>query len=167
MKTVVYIDGFNFYYGCIKNTAHKWLDIEAFCRAALPNDDVQTIRCFTARIRGTTPSENAAATRQAIYLRALTTFPCILIHEGRYLNVEKRGILLIPALTPPPLATIRAREEKGTDVNLATYLLADAFRGVMEKAVVVTNDERSMSIDEEWPADNARWAPGTVNLTRG
>ena len=31
-------------------------------------------------------------------------------------------------------------EEKGTDVNLASYLLLDAFRNDYEQAVVVSND---------------------------
>ena len=31
-------------------------------------------------------------------------------------------------------------EEKGTDVNLASYLLLDAFRNEYEQAVVVSND---------------------------
>ena len=31
-------------------------------------------------------------------------------------------------------------EEKGSDVNLATLLLVDAFRGDFEQAVLITND---------------------------
>ncbi len=31
-------------------------------------------------------------------------------------------------------------EEKGSDVNLASYLLLDAFRGNCETAIVVSND---------------------------
>jgi hypothetical protein len=31
-------------------------------------------------------------------------------------------------------------EEKGSDVNLATHLLADAFRSDFEAALVITND---------------------------
>lgn len=31
-------------------------------------------------------------------------------------------------------------EEKGSDVNLATYLLLDAFQGACDTAVVVSND---------------------------
>jgi hypothetical protein len=35
-RTIVYIDGFNLYYRALKGTSHKWLDIEAMSRAALP-----------------------------------------------------------------------------------------------------------------------------------
>ena len=31
-------------------------------------------------------------------------------------------------------------EEKGSDVNLATYLVADGFRDLYDTAVVVSND---------------------------
>ena len=27
MKTIVYIDGYNFFYGCLKHSADKWLDL--------------------------------------------------------------------------------------------------------------------------------------------
>ncbi len=29
-KTIVYVDGFNLYYGVLKNTGYKWLDLERF-----------------------------------------------------------------------------------------------------------------------------------------
>lgn len=56
-------------------------------------------------------------------------------------------------------------EEKGSDVNLATYLLADAFRGDCQTAVVVTNDSdlaepiRVISQELSIPV-------GLINLTR-
>ena len=30
MRTYIYIDGFNFYYGAVKGTPFKWLDFRAF-----------------------------------------------------------------------------------------------------------------------------------------
>ncbi len=50
MATIVYIDGFNLYYGAVKDTPYKWLDLEALCRRLLPKDDIVGIRYFTARI---------------------------------------------------------------------------------------------------------------------
>ena len=38
------------------------------------------------------------------------------------------------------LATVRHREEKGSDVNVATHLLADVFRGEVQAAIVISND---------------------------
>jgi hypothetical protein len=36
-RTIVYIDGFNLYYRALRGTSHKWLDIAAMSRAALPS----------------------------------------------------------------------------------------------------------------------------------
>ncbi len=48
MRANVYVDGFNLYYGRLKGTKHKWLDLEKLCDRMLPNDSVQRIRYFTA-----------------------------------------------------------------------------------------------------------------------
>ncbi len=50
----------------------------------------------------------------------------------------------MPPLTPLPngvrTVEVLRTEEKGSDVNLATYLLVDVFEGEYEVAVVVSND---------------------------
>ena len=48
MITNVYIDGFNLYYGLLKGTSYKWLDLERFCDQLLPRNTVQKIYYFTA-----------------------------------------------------------------------------------------------------------------------
>ena len=35
MRTIVYIDGFNLYYGLLRHSPHKWLDLEKFVKALL------------------------------------------------------------------------------------------------------------------------------------
>ena len=46
MRTYVYIDGFNLYYGALKGTAHKWLDINALFRNILrPENFHQSPEC--------------------------------------------------------------------------------------------------------------------------
>lgn len=45
-----------------------------------------------------------------------------------------------PSAGVSPFVRVIKTEEKGSDVNLATHLLADGFRGDYEIAVVVTND---------------------------
>lgn len=51
----------------------------------------------------------------------------------------KTGIVL-PKSSPPHVATIEVFEEKRTDVNIASYLLLDAFEGRYDTAIVVSND---------------------------
>ena len=54
MATIVYIDGFNFYYGAVKGTPYKWLDLDRLCRLILPRGNIVKIRYFTARISART-----------------------------------------------------------------------------------------------------------------
>ena len=46
--TNVYIGGFNLYYGALKGTPYKWLDLDALCRRLLPKHELGRIRYFTA-----------------------------------------------------------------------------------------------------------------------
>lgn len=51
MITNVYIDGFNLYYGCLKRSPYKWLDLGSLCSQLLPQNDIKRIRYFTARVK--------------------------------------------------------------------------------------------------------------------
>ena len=52
LPTNVYVDGFNLYYGAVKGTRFKWLDIAAVIRDVFPNNPVHRIRYFTAKVSG-------------------------------------------------------------------------------------------------------------------
>jgi hypothetical protein len=148
-RTIVYIDGFNLYYRALKGTAHKWLDIEAMSRAALPQGCViERVNYYTARISGRV--DPTAPRRQHAYLRALSTLPKVAIHYGNFLVSQKWAGLVQPpdfrpsiALPPgaaPQVAYVWKTEEKGSDVNLGVHLMRDAFKGAFEHAAVLTND---------------------------
>ncbi len=139
MATVVYIDGFNFYYGAVKGTPHKWLDYEALCRRLLPNDQIVKIRYFTARVSAR-PDDPQQAVRQETFLRALATLPLIEIHYGHYVTRPTRMPLANPPAKGARTVEVLKTEEKGSDVNLATYLLLDAFQKRCDTAVVMSND---------------------------
>lgn len=139
MATIVYIDGFNFYYGAVKDTKYKWVDFETLCRRLLPADDVVKIRYFTARIKSR-PSDPQQAVRQATYLRALATNPLVQLHFGHYVERTVRMPLAHPQSNGPRTVEVLKTEEKGSDVNLASYLLLDAFKARCETAVVISND---------------------------
>ena len=74
MRTHVYVDGFNLYYGCVRGTPYKWLDIAELFRRLLPPNDLRAIKYFTARVQAR-PGEADKPTRQDAYLRALSTLP--------------------------------------------------------------------------------------------
>ncbi|MFH1331104.1 MAG: NYN domain-containing protein [Actinomycetota bacterium] len=139
MPTNVYIDGFNFYYGAVRGTAYKWLDFAQLCRRLLPADEIRRIRYFTA-IVGSLPNDPGAPQRQSVYLRALRTIPNLEIHLGQFRSHSVRMPLANPAATGPRTAQVIRTEEKGSDVNLASFLLLDAFERDCDTSVVISND---------------------------
>ena len=40
LKTIVYVDGFNFYYRKLKDSNKKWLNIKAMVEKLLPDDEI-------------------------------------------------------------------------------------------------------------------------------
>jgi uncharacterized LabA/DUF88 family protein len=141
MRTNVYIDGFNLYYGCLKGTPNKWLDFAAFCEASFPppRNTIHRIRYFTAHVRAR-PNDPHQPIRQQTYLRALRTIPHLTVHLGSYLEKPTRMPLHPPPATGPKTVQVMKSEEKGSDVNIATYLLIDAFDGDYDAAVIISND---------------------------
>jgi uncharacterized LabA/DUF88 family protein len=188
MRTYAYVDGFNLYYGALKGTNYRWLNIADLIRQVMPaGHKLLKIRYFTARVSGAVdPGEPR---RQDAYLRAISTLPEVDIHYGTFLSktiwrplinlpIANRRIGTVPPVsiskgdwtiegsrpqTLPvgdyptgagprygghnvrPLADavvsqVHTMEEKGSDVNLASYLLNDAWRDFFDVGVVLSND---------------------------
>jgi uncharacterized LabA/DUF88 family protein len=139
MKTIVYIDGFNFYYGAIRGTSYKWLDLDRLCRVLLPKNDIAKIKYFTA-IVSARPNDPDKPTRQLTYLRALKTLPKVEIILGTFLthNVS----MMVAGSTPatPQYVTVIRTEEKGSDVNIAAHLINDGYKNAYDVAVLISND---------------------------
>jgi hypothetical protein len=138
-RTNVYVDGFNLFYGALKGTRYKWLDLEAPCCHLLPKDTIHRIRYFTAKVTAR-PDDPQLPVRQQTYLRALGTLPTVSVHLGVFYVSTVRAPLANPPLRGPKMAEIIKTEEKGSDVALATYLMLDACRGDCDTAVLITND---------------------------
>lgn len=84
MRTYAYVDGFNLYYGAVKGTPHRWLNLVELTKQILPAGFViEKVKYFTARVSGAANSD--APRRQHAYLSALNTLPEIEIHYGRFL----------------------------------------------------------------------------------
>lgn len=133
----VYVDGFNLYYGAVKSSPYKWLDLGALCRHMLPGDAIQSIEYFTAVVSGR-PHDPSMPVRQQVYLRALRTVPKLTICYGHFLTHSCRMVLT--GSSPPQKVWVDKTEEKGSDVNIAAHLLRDAYSNRLEVAVIVTND---------------------------
>lgn len=140
MRTIVYIDGFNLYYGAVKGTPYKWLDLKSLCQKLLDHRNrIVSIKYFTSRVSGIT--DHGKPLRQDIYLRALERhIPELAVHYGHFLSHVVKAPLANPSGDGGRLVEIVKTEEKGSDVNIAVHLLNDAWLDAYDCAVVVSND---------------------------
>lgn len=139
VRTNIYVDGFNLYYGSVKGTPYKWLDIAKLCSLLLPSHNINRIRYFTALVNAR-PGDPQQPQRQQTYLRALQTIPTLSIHKGHFLSNVKRLPLANPPQNGSRTVEVLCTDEKGSDVNLATYLIFDGFAKDYDIAVVISND---------------------------
>ena len=152
LKTNIYVDAFNLYYGCLRKTPYRWLNLAELCAKILPKNEIHRIRYFTALVTPR-PTDPQQRNRQEIYIRALRTIPNLTVHTGRYLASTVR------MMRADGLGTVEIlkSEEKGSDVNLASYLLIDAYRSDCDIAVIVSNDS-----DLVFPIEHIKQQVGKV-----
>jgi len=133
-RTIVYIDGFNLYYGAVRDVpALKWLDIEKLCQRLRPHDDLQKIKYFSALIDGPTKPN------QETYLRALATLPLVEVILGRF--KERTFRCNVAACTHPAGERLfKKPEEKRTDVNIAVSMVDDAYQNACDNFVLISGD---------------------------
>ena len=101
-----------------------------------PGDTVDLLRYFTARVSARNADDKSPARQQA-FLSALGTLPQVKIHYGRFLPKTKTRPLVSD---PACYVEVHDTEEKGSDVNLAAYLLRDGWLGLYDTALVVSQD---------------------------
>ena len=134
-RTIVYVDGFNLYYGALKNTPCKWLDLEQYFSLLRQGDDIRAVKYFTAHV-----NRDPRRTRQQAYLTALATRPLVETILGRF--KQKTVACACPGCVgvAPAARAFNVSEEKRTDVNIAIHMLDDAHRGVCDQQVLVSGD---------------------------
>lgn len=138
LRTIIYIDSFNFYYGQLKGGPFKWLDLSRLFRNILDEkNELVKIKYFTARVSPTN-NDPLINIRQDTYLRALGAYcPEVETHFGHFL---RHKVMAENTNPPPKKIPIYKTEEKGSDVNLALHLLNDAWLNAFDCAVIVSND---------------------------
>jgi len=137
MRVCVYIDGFNLYYRLLKHSRHKWTNFKSLASELVhEGDTIQRVRYFTADVSPRS-GDIDAPTRQQTYFRALKTIPELSIHKGSFLARE----IVRPLVSDPTTyVQVHDTEEKGSDVNLASHLLLDAFNDTYDVALVLSQD---------------------------
>lgn len=151
-RVAYYVDGFNLYHGCFDNLENReswrpfrWLDIHSMCSRIFPNGETELVRYFTATVDAR-PDNPDTSIKQQMYLRALRASGNVDIHLGRFSRYAKIRTVADPdskAVTPKmpeEHQLVIETREKGSDVNLASFLLLDGFRDRYDLAVVISND---------------------------
>ena len=112
-RTYVYVDGFNLYYGSLKQTEFKWLDLVKLAYQVLPSaHTVERLKYFTARVSGA--RDSGAPGRQQVYLNALATLPEVEIRFETFLDKAIwQPLLNLPVAGRETKATPPSRSAKG------------------------------------------------------
>ena len=140
-SAIVYVDGFNLYYGCLQGTPYRWVDPARSAPACCPEDNVVAIRYFTAARRtATVRSPISRKRRRPICSPAHGPEPD---HPSRSLH-NQRDQRPAPSTHRragrPDTASLENRGEGLRRRTSPSYLLIDGFRARYDVAVVVSND---------------------------
>lgn len=160
-RVIAYIDGFNVYYG-LKNASRDsdyqlienggdlrdclgrslyWLDLQQVVESQLLRSERCHIIKYFSAPRGVPQRvavEDKAAyiasnERQRVYLDALATRPLVEVVLGWYSEHKPHTCASCGAQWP-------RFEEKVTDVNIATYMISDAYEDRFDMAYLISAD---------------------------
>lgn len=146
MRTIVYVDGYNLYYGLLRRSPYKWLDLHAlFANHVLDSStEIAEVRYYTAPVLGKMSDDPESPQRQRIYLQALRKMPParVTIIEGKMHHATPHQRLVKPIPEAPHIETVQVNvfNEKKTDVNLAADMITGAWTGAYQQAVLCSND---------------------------
>lgn len=164
-RSIVYVDGLNLYYGALKGTKNRWLDLQSYFVRLRQDDELEEIVYFTSAVRG-----KEQALRQKIYLDALSTSPKVSIVLGKFKYTEV--YCGVRACSFSGTRQFRKPEEKRTDVNIAVRMVSDAYHRRCERMILVSGDSDLMPplslIRDEFPEiERIVYVPSSANPARG
>ncbi|MBL4794900.1 MAG: NYN domain-containing protein [Pseudomonadales bacterium] len=148
MITNVYIDGYNLYFGRIKPTNYKWLDLhklfsDNLIKTIEPQSIIAKVKYFTADTKAKFSSHGQKAVNsQVIYHQALQAkYPkSFEILKGYYAAEKSTPIRFKKPPDKNDRVCVWKLEEKQTDVLMALEIYRDAVHSLCEQIVVCTND---------------------------
>lgn len=170
MRTIVYIESFNLYLGCLKETPFKWLDVYKLCETIIkiedPGSQLLQVKFFTSPVKANLSRHGADSVHaQQSYHRALKSLypaPTIGIIQGYYsLEVAQ----LHPNEKPIPLqkkVEVWRPEEKQTDVKIALSMYKDVRDDVCDQVVLFSNDSDLVPVYEHLKESDPDIRIGTV-----
>ena len=131
-RSIVYIDGFNLFYGALKGTTNKWLNLEKLFYMLRKDDNIIDIKYFTALVTGHKKDN------QEKYLLALETLPKVTTILGRFKMTSIRCTNSLCDFTGD--RHFNKPEEKRTDVNIAVHMVSDALQNKCDRIILVSGD---------------------------
>lgn len=146
MRTVVFVDGYNLYYGVLRNTKLKWLDLyKLFAQHVLaPDCELLEVRYYTSPVLGRMCDSAQSPQRQRQYLQVLRhgLTGKVEVIEGKIVPSSPFLRLKQPIPQAPEVTLVQVHDftEKKTDVNLAADLICGAWEGSFDQAVLCSND---------------------------
>lgn len=162
----VYVDGYNLYYGRLRGSTFKWLDLVQLAEQILAQRDqgerLERLKLFTAPALATFATHGQASViaqqdyHRALEVRHAERFEAI---YGKH-SFDKAGALLPEFVAGAPYdrnkrLRVWKLEEKQTDVNLALRMYRDACKGLYDRIVLVSNDSDAepalAAIREDFP----------------
>lgn len=150
-RTAVFVDGFNFYYGRLKGTDYKWLDIfklaEYLLRIQDPSSIVTKMMFFSAPVLGryARHGQDSAMAQETYWTTMCGLYPDrFSVIKGEH-QTGKHGTPMKLFLNDAhyqesPSIRVHFLEEKKTDVNLALNMYRAAASGNFDQVVVFSND---------------------------
>lgn len=167
-RTIVYIDGFNLYYGVFKAwqfERYKWLNFDEYFTRLLPGNNVIAIKYFSALLE----HQPAACARQSVYWEALKTLALTKIIPGNFKSKSVKCRNRACGLAGDRV--FDTWEEKRTDVNIALEILGDAYQGLADEIVLVSGDSdlapALQAIRTRFPTRVRLYVPAAFNPIRG
>jgi uncharacterized LabA/DUF88 family protein len=132
-KIIVYIDGFNLYYGIRSlGQSYKWLNAEVLANSFVElNNTIVSVKYFTTKLNG----NNEDVYRQAIYLDALK----------RCCSKTKIIMGFFTKARKCKNCNFKNNEEKQTDVNIACEIMQDCYEDNFDIAYLVSGDSDLVS----------------------
>ena len=163
----VYVDGYNLYYGRLRGSSYKWLDLVKLIESVLQqrdqNERLECVRLFTAWALATFATHGeSSVVAQTSYHRALEALhgDRLQITYGRH-NFDRSGSLMPAFIEGQPFdrknrVRVWRLEEKKTDVNLAIRMYRDAREGRFDRIILVSNDSDAepalQALREDFPS---------------
>jgi uncharacterized LabA/DUF88 family protein len=145
LKTIVFVDGYNLYYGLLRRSSYKWLDLYTlFQNQVLQNAEVLEIRYYTAPVLARMSDDTESPKRQRTYLQALRKHhpQKVTIIEGKMIAATPFSRLVEPLTNAPDVTKVQVYsfEEKQSDVNMAVDMVISALTNACEQIVLCSND---------------------------